>query len=91
MNILRLFFLSRCWFTRRREKVRLIILFLGPSNNIINAHLRLSVNMNDEYKHTNTTKQLPAALVSQQVPVVPARPKEMRKTITAGSSSEMTG
>jgi pleiotropic regulator 1 len=45
--------------------------------------------MNDEYKHY---KQLPPALVSQQVPVGPARPKEMRKAITAGpsSSSETT-
>jgi WD40 repeat protein len=43
--------------------------------------------MNDEYKHY---KQLPPALVSQQVPVGPARPKEMRKAITAGPSSSET-
>ena len=39
-DILRLFFLSGCWFTRRGEKVRLSILFLGPSNNnILPAHV----------------------------------------------------
>ena len=43
--------------------------------------------MNDEYKHY---KQLPPALVTHQVPVGPARPKEMRKAITAGPSSETT-
>jgi hypothetical protein len=43
--------------------------------------------MNDKYKHY---KQLPPALVSQQVPVGPARPKEIRKAITAGPSLEMT-
>ena len=43
--------------------------------------------MNDEYKHY---KQLPAALVGQQGPVGPARPKEMRKAITAGPSSDTT-
>jgi pleiotropic regulator 1 len=43
--------------------------------------------MNDEYKHY---KQLPPALVGQQVPVGPARPKEIRKAITAGPSSETT-
>ncbi|KAH9984245.1 WD40 repeat-like protein [Russula vinacea] len=51
------------------------------------ARLRLAVKMNDEYKHY---KQLPPALVAQQVPVGPARPKEMRKAITAGPSSETT-
>jgi pleiotropic regulator 1 len=51
------------------------------------ARLRLAVKMNDEYKHC---KQLPPAILAQQVPVGPARPKEMRKAITAGPSSETT-
>ena len=45
------------------------------------ARLHLSVKINDEYKHY---KQLPAALMVQQGPIRPARPKEQRKAITAG-------
>ncbi|KAH9028722.1 WD40 repeat-like protein [Lactarius hengduanensis] len=51
------------------------------------ARLRLSVKINDEYKHY---KQLPSALLAQQGPVGPARPTEMRKAITAGPSSSET-
>lgn len=50
----------------------------------ISAKLRLSVKINDEYKDY---KQLPTALVGQQGPVGPARPKQERKTITAGRES----
>ncbi|KAI0738144.1 WD40 repeat-like protein [Daedaleopsis nitida] len=49
------------------------------------ARIRLSVKMTDEYKEV---KQLPASLLSQQGPVGPARPKEQRKMITAGPSSD---
>ena len=47
------------------------------------AKLRLGVKINDEYKDY---KQLPTALVAQQGPVGPARPKQDRKAITAGRS-----
>ncbi|KAI6127242.1 WD40-repeat-containing domain protein [Pisolithus croceorrhizus] len=49
------------------------------------ARLRLSVKINDEYKHY---KELPPALLAQQGPVGPARPTPQRKAITAGPSSE---
>ncbi|KAJ3486089.1 hypothetical protein NLI96_g4493 [Meripilus lineatus] len=49
------------------------------------ARIRMSVKLNDEYKDF---KELPASLLSQQGPVGPARPKENRKMITAGPSSE---
>lgn len=45
------------------------------------AKLRLSVKINDEYRDY---KQLPAALLQQQGPVGPARPKQERKMIEAG-------
>jgi pleiotropic regulator 1 len=45
------------------------------------TRLRLSVKINDEYRDY---KELPAALMSQQGPVGPSRPKENRKMITAG-------
>ncbi|ETW76709.1 hypothetical protein HETIRDRAFT_328569 [Heterobasidion irregulare TC 32-1] len=48
------------------------------------ARLRLAVKINDEYKHY---KQLPSALLEQQAPVGPARPKDQRKMITAGRTS----
>ncbi|TFY82026.1 hypothetical protein EWM64_g1992 [Hericium alpestre] len=51
------------------------------------ARMRLAVKINDEYKEY---KQLPSALLSQQVPVGPARPKEQRKAITAGPSDAET-
>ncbi|KAF9652534.1 WD40 repeat-like protein [Thelephora ganbajun] len=50
------------------------------------TRIRLSVKINDEYKDY---KQLPPALLSQQGPVGPARPKDaQRKMITAGPTSE---
>ncbi|RDX45921.1 WD40 repeat-like protein [Polyporus arcularius HHB13444] len=49
------------------------------------ARIRMAVKLNDEYKEV---KQLPAALLAQQGPVGPARPKEQRKMITSGPSSE---
>jgi pleiotropic regulator 1 len=46
------------------------------------TRIRLSVKINDEYKDC---KQLPSALLSQQGPVGPVRPKDaQRKMITAG-------
>ncbi|KAF8237238.1 WD40 repeat-like protein [Tricholoma matsutake] len=47
------------------------------------TRLRLAVKINDEYRDY---KELPAALMSQQGPVGPSRPKENRKMITAGPS-----
>ncbi|KAI0668257.1 WD40 repeat-like protein [Trametes maxima] len=49
------------------------------------ARIRLSVKMSDEYKEV---RELPAPLLAQQGPVGPARPKEQRKAITAGPSSD---
>ncbi|KAG6809439.1 pre-mRNA-splicing factor prp46 [Tricholoma furcatifolium] len=49
------------------------------------ARLRLSVKINDEYRDY---KELPAALLAQQGPVGPSRPKEARKMITAGASAD---
>ena len=43
--------------------------------------MRLSVKINDEYRDY---KQLPPALLQQQGPVGPARPKQDRKMIEAG-------
>lgn len=45
------------------------------------TRIRLSVKINDEYRDF---KELPAALLSQQGPVGPARPKQERKMITSG-------
>ncbi|KAI5891541.1 WD40 repeat-like protein [Schizophyllum commune H4-8] len=45
------------------------------------TRIRLSVRINDEFRDF---KELPAALISQQGPVGPSRPKEQRKMITAG-------
>jgi pleiotropic regulator 1 len=45
------------------------------------TRLRLAVKINDEYRDY---KELPPALMSQQGPVGPSRPKENRKMITAG-------
>ncbi|EGN97714.1 hypothetical protein SERLA73DRAFT_56935, partial [Serpula lacrymans var. lacrymans S7.3] len=45
------------------------------------ARIRLSVKINDEYKHC---KELPPALLAQQGPVGPARRSEKRLAITAG-------
>lgn len=45
------------------------------------TRLRLSVKINDDYRDY---KELPSALMSQQGPVGPSRPKENRKLITAG-------
>jgi pleiotropic regulator 1 len=50
-------------------------------NSGFSARMRLAVKIEDEYKHY---KQLPTALLAQQAPVGPARPKEQRKAITAG-------
>jgi len=49
------------------------------------ARIRLSVRMNDEYKDV---RDLPPALLAQQGPVGPARPKEQRKAITAGPATD---
>ncbi|KII84842.1 hypothetical protein PLICRDRAFT_701575 [Plicaturopsis crispa FD-325 SS-3] len=49
------------------------------------ARIRLSVKINDEYRDF---KELPAALLSQQGPVGPARPKTNQKAITAGPSAD---
>ncbi|KAH7925797.1 WD40 repeat-like protein [Leucogyrophana mollusca] len=49
------------------------------------SRIRLSVKINDEYRDF---KELPSALLAQQAPVGPARPKEQRKAITAGPASE---
>ncbi|KAH9914386.1 WD40 repeat-like protein [Epithele typhae] len=49
------------------------------------AKLRLSVKINDEFREV---RQLPPALLAQQGGVGPARPKETRKMITAGPSSD---
>ncbi|KAJ8594192.1 WD40 repeat-like protein [Rhizopogon salebrosus TDB-379] len=49
------------------------------------ARIRLSVKINDEYRDF---KELPPALLAQQGQVGPARPKEQRKAITAGPSSD---
>ncbi|KAH8114267.1 WD40 repeat-like protein [Phellopilus nigrolimitatus] len=56
-----------------------------PKEDEKSAKLRLSVKINDEYKDY---KQLPPALLSQQGPVGPARPKQERKMIEAGPSSD---
>jgi pleiotropic regulator 1 len=48
---------------------------------ISSARIRLSVKINDEYRDF---KELPPALLAQQGPIGPARPKEQRKAITAG-------
>ena len=47
----------------------------------LSAKLRLSVKINDEYRDY---RQLPPALLQQQGPVGPARPKQDRKMIEAG-------
>ncbi|KAG1824814.1 WD40 repeat-like protein [Suillus subaureus] len=49
------------------------------------ARIRLSVKINDEYRDF---KELPPALLAQQGPIGPTRPKEQRKAITAGPSSD---
>ncbi|GLB42684.1 putative WD domain, G-beta repeat [Lyophyllum shimeji] len=49
------------------------------------TRLRLSVKIRDEYRDY---KELPPALVAQQGPVGPSRPKESRKMITAGPSAD---
>ncbi|KAG7085566.1 pre-mRNA-splicing factor prp46 [Marasmius oreades] len=49
--------------------------------------LKLSVKIHDEYRDF---KELPPALLSQQGPVGPSRPKESRKLITAGPADEDT-
>lgn len=51
------------------------------------TRLRLSVKINDEYRDY---KELPAALMSQQGPVGPSRPKENRKMITAGGKRNIS-
>jgi len=50
------------------------------------ARIRMSVKINDEYKDF---KELPASLLAQQGQVGPARPKDQRKMITAGPSSDV--
>lgn len=47
----------------------------------------MAVKIRDEYEHY---RELPAALLSQQGAVGPARPKEARKMITAGRESPNT-
>ncbi|PSR77743.1 hypothetical protein PHLCEN_2v7727 [Hermanssonia centrifuga] len=49
------------------------------------ARVRLSVKISDEYKDA---RELPASLLAQQGQVGPARPKEQRKMITAGTTSD---
>ncbi|KAI0795851.1 WD40 repeat-like protein [Abortiporus biennis] len=49
------------------------------------ARMRMSIKIYDEYRDF---KELPASLLAQQGPVGPARPKEQRKMITAGPTSE---
>ncbi|KAL5528930.1 PRP46 [Sanghuangporus baumii] len=56
-----------------------------PKEEERSAKLRLSVKINDEYRDY---KQLPTALLSQQGPVGPARPKQERRMIEAAPSSE---
>ena len=80
-------FVSGCWFKRGGEKVRLLVYLRLLQQRSNSARLRLSVKINDEYKHY---KQLPSALLAQQGPVGPARPTETRKAITAGPSSSET-
>ncbi|KAH9942808.1 WD40 repeat-like protein [Amylocystis lapponica] len=48
------------------------------------ARIRLSVKINDEFKDV---RELPAALLAQQGPVGPTRPKDVRKAITAGPAN----
>jgi pleiotropic regulator 1 len=52
-----------------------------PYLHVNSTRLRLSVKIHDEYRDF---KELPPALLSQQGPVGPSRPKEQRKMITAG-------
>ncbi|THH32731.1 hypothetical protein EUX98_g1441 [Antrodiella citrinella] len=49
------------------------------------ARIKLAIKINDEYRDF---KELPGALLAQQGHVGPARPKEQRKMITGGPSSE---
>lgn len=51
------------------------------SHLLLSTRVRLSVKIRDEYRHC---KELPPALVAQQGPIGPARPRETRKMITAG-------
>ncbi|KAF9244474.1 WD40-repeat-containing domain protein [Melanogaster broomeanus] len=57
----------------------------GMKEDDTSTRLMLSVKMADEYKHY---KELPGALLAQQGPVGPARPKGQQKMITAGPSSD---
>ncbi|KAJ7836400.1 hypothetical protein B0H14DRAFT_3141795 [Mycena olivaceomarginata] len=52
------------------------------------TRIRLSVKIHDEYRDF---KELPPALLSQQGPVGPSRPRDVaRKMITAGPSADNT-
>ena len=51
------------------------------SDTSCSARIRLSVKIHDEYRDF---KELPPALLSQQGPVGPSRPRDTRKMITAG-------
>ncbi|KAF8628774.1 hypothetical protein AX15_003730 [Amanita polypyramis BW_CC] len=56
-----------------------------PVEDEMSTRVRLSVKIQDEYRHC---KELPPALMAQQGPVGPARPKETRKMITAGAAAD---
>ena len=53
-------------------------------------HQRTFTSSSKNERQIQTLQTTPPALVSQQVPVGPARPKEIHKAITAGPSSETT-
>ncbi|TDL20431.1 WD40 repeat-like protein [Rickenella mellea] len=58
-----------------------------PRDEERSAKIRLNVKIHDEYRDF---KELPSALLAQQGQVGPVRPKQDRKMITAGASSETT-
>ena len=67
--------------------------FVAPSSQLLynqpcdSTRIRLSVKINDEFKDY---KQLPPALLSQQGPIGPARPKDaQRKLLTAGRAPQL--
>ncbi|KAG9312454.1 WD40-repeat-containing domain protein [Chiua virens] len=77
---------------RRQSAKRTRDIFAAcPDDSITDEHsstrLRLAVKMADDYKHY---RELPSALLAQQGPVGPARPKShpSQKLLTAGPSSD---
>ena len=63
---------------RKGNCISIAVLILLTSTSM---RLKLAVKINDEYKEY---KELPPALMAQQGPVGPARPKANQKMITAG-------